>query len=197
MSEPSVFRFASVVVCVLLSGSSSTLPHPPVTGSTRFGAFPAAIRSPSGLPEIDSPSMNRAAVNAEATVVSSLITTFSGGLLPSTNNRTIAGLSALPFTTPPLETRYRIDSAAAAPRISNFPSSFVFVSDNFFGAFALASHSVTVALATGAPATLTCPLRWSATSAELDGMREANDNTATNVKRVQMGAVICTSIKVG
>ena len=43
MSEPSVSRFASVVVLELLSGSSSTLPHPPVTGSTRFGAFPAAI----------------------------------------------------------------------------------------------------------------------------------------------------------
>ena len=30
MSEPSVFKFASVVVWVLLSGSRSTLPHPPV-----------------------------------------------------------------------------------------------------------------------------------------------------------------------
>ena len=78
MSEPSVSKFAIVVVMELLSGSSSTLPHLPVTGSTRFGAFPAAIRSPSGLPEIASPLMNRAAVNAEATVVSSLMTTFSG-----------------------------------------------------------------------------------------------------------------------
>ena len=53
MSEPSVSKLASVVVIELLSGSRSTLPHPPVTGSTRFGTFPAAIRSPSGLPEID------------------------------------------------------------------------------------------------------------------------------------------------
>ena len=93
MSEPSVFRFASVVVWVLLSGSRSTLPHPPVAGSTRFGTFPAAIRSPSGLPEIDSPLMNRAAVNAEATVVSSFMTTLAGNLPPSTVNSTMAGLS--------------------------------------------------------------------------------------------------------
>ena len=62
ISEPSVSRFASVVVWVLLSGSTITLPHPPVVGSTRFGTLPAAMRSPSGLPEIASPSMNRAAV---------------------------------------------------------------------------------------------------------------------------------------
>ena len=58
MSEPSVSKLASVVVIELLSGLSSTLPQPPVTGSTRFGTFPAAILSPSGFPEIDSPLMN-------------------------------------------------------------------------------------------------------------------------------------------
>src|SRR5277367_6178901 len=67
MSEPSVFKFASVVVWVLFSGSKSTLPQPPVAGSTRLGAFPAAIRSPSGFPEFESPLMNCAPVNAEAT----------------------------------------------------------------------------------------------------------------------------------
>jgi hypothetical protein len=80
MSEPSVFKMASVVVWVLLSGSRSTFPHPPVAVSTRLGTFPAAIRSPSGLPEIASALMNRAAVNADATVVSSLMTTFAGGV---------------------------------------------------------------------------------------------------------------------
>jgi len=43
MSEPSVSNFANVVVIELLSGSRSTLPHSPVAGSTKFGAFPAAI----------------------------------------------------------------------------------------------------------------------------------------------------------
>src|SRR5215472_9944010 len=68
MREPSVFRFVSAVVHVLLPGSTMTLPHPPVSGSTRLGEFPAAIRSPSRFPEIASPLMNRAAVNVEATV---------------------------------------------------------------------------------------------------------------------------------
>jgi hypothetical protein len=35
-----------------------------VAESTRLGTFPAAIRNPSGSPEIDSPLMKRAAVNA-------------------------------------------------------------------------------------------------------------------------------------
>src|SRR5262245_29672311 len=74
-SDPRVFKLARVVVWVLLYGSTSTLPQPPVTGSTRLGTFPAAIRRPSGFPEIDPPLMNRAAVNVEATVVSSLTVT--------------------------------------------------------------------------------------------------------------------------
>ena len=83
-------KVAIVVVIELLSGSRSTLPHPPVTGSTRFGTFPAAIRSPSGLPEIASPLMNRAAVNAEATVVSSLTVTVVGDEVPSSAISTMA-----------------------------------------------------------------------------------------------------------
>jgi hypothetical protein len=39
---------------------------------------------------MDSPLMKRAAVNAEATVVSSLMTTFGGGTLLSTNNIAVA-----------------------------------------------------------------------------------------------------------
>src|SRR5271154_6275667 len=62
MSEPSVSRLAIVVVIELLSGSSNTLPHLPVAGSTRFGELPAAIRNPRGLPEVDSPLMNLASV---------------------------------------------------------------------------------------------------------------------------------------
>src|SRR5215472_8254482 len=55
MREPSVFRFASVVVQVLLPGSKITLPQPPVSRSTRLGVFPAAIRSPSRFPQMMSP----------------------------------------------------------------------------------------------------------------------------------------------
>ena len=86
MREPSVFKFASVVVWVLLIGSRITLPHPPVSRSTKFGTFPAAIRSPRGFPEIDSPSMNRAAVKAEATVVSSLTMTLLGYSPPTASS---------------------------------------------------------------------------------------------------------------
>jgi hypothetical protein len=113
ISEPSVSKVASVVVWKLLSGSTITLPHPPVAGSTRFGTFPAAIRSPSAFPEIESPLMNCAAVNAEATVVSSLITTLAGGVPPSTARRAIAGLfppALFAAGTPPAATRYRMMS---------------------------------------------------------------------------------------
>ena len=79
MSEPSVSRVASVVVWVLLMGSRSTLPHPPVAGSTRFGTFPAAILVRADYRRSTSPLMNRAVVKAEATVVSSLTTTLGGG----------------------------------------------------------------------------------------------------------------------
>jgi hypothetical protein len=99
MSEPSVSSVANVVVVELLSGSRSTLPHPPVAGSTKFGAFPAAIRSPSGFPKIASPLMKRAEVNVDATVVSSLITILAGGWLPKTVSNAMAVLSALPFLT--------------------------------------------------------------------------------------------------
>ena len=55
MSEPSVSKLAIVVVIELLSGSSSTLPQVPVTGSTRFGVFPAAMCRLSGFPEMVAP----------------------------------------------------------------------------------------------------------------------------------------------
>ena len=54
--------------------------------------------------------MNRAAVNAEATVVSSLITTLAGGLLPNTVSKAIVGLSPLPFltlATPPFSPQWQ------------------------------------------------------------------------------------------
>src|SRR5271165_4759933 len=108
ISEPSVSRLAIVMVIELLSGSISTLPHLPVAGSTRLGTFPAAILRPSGFPEIAVPLMNCALVNADATVVSSLIVTLAGGLLPSTSNSAIDELSPLAllaFATPPVATR--------------------------------------------------------------------------------------------
>ena len=77
-----------------------------VAESTRLGTFLAAIRNPSGLPEIDSPlMMKRAAVNAEATVVGSLMTTFGGGALFSTSNIAVAAFSLSHAAAPPLETR--------------------------------------------------------------------------------------------
>src|SRR5262249_10450315 len=94
-SEPSVFRFASVVVWVLLSGSRSTLPGPPVTGPTRLGVFPAAIRRPSGFPEIDPPLMNCATVNADATVVSSLTVADFGNFVPRPASSARASLGPL------------------------------------------------------------------------------------------------------
>ena len=130
MSEPSVSSVASVAVWVLLSGSRSTLPHLPVTGSTKLGTFPAAIRSPSGFPEIASPLMNRAAVKAEATVVSSLTVTFAGDEVPSSAISAMASLLfAAVFSVPPLATRYRTTSlpGVSAVRISNRPSAPVFV----------------------------------------------------------------------
>ena len=99
INEPSVLSRASVVFSVLLIGSSSTLPHVPVAGSTRFGALPAAMRRPSGLPRMAVPSMNRALVKTEATVVSSLTTTSSGGSVPSTD------ISARASLAPPLVVR--------------------------------------------------------------------------------------------
>src|SRR5262245_32722751 len=65
ISDARVFSLAKVVFWVMLMGSRITLPQPPVAGSTRLGALPAAIRKPSGLPEIDSPLMKRAATNAD------------------------------------------------------------------------------------------------------------------------------------
>jgi len=76
-----------------------------VAESTRLGTFLAAIRNPSGLPEIDSPLMKRAAVNAEATVVSSLMTTFGGSALFSTSNIAVVAFSLPDAAAPPLETR--------------------------------------------------------------------------------------------
>jgi hypothetical protein len=108
MSEPSVSKFASVVVQVLLPGSTITLPQPPVSRSTRLGVFPAAIFSPSGFPEMVSPLMNRAAVNVEATVVSSLTVTVFGNWAPNTAIKARASLgllSAAAFGMPPLATK--------------------------------------------------------------------------------------------
>src|SRR5262249_49428996 len=162
MSEPSVSNFANVVVIELLSGSRSTLPHSPVAGSTKFGAFPAAIRNPSGFHEIASPLMKRAEVDVDATVVSSLMTTLAGGVLPSTVSNAMAGLSPLPLLTvasPPLATRYRMTSA---PNVSWLPSSkrpslFVRVWASCLGSPALAPQSVTVEFASGPPPAWTWP----------------------------------------
>jgi hypothetical protein len=57
------------VFCVMLIGSKRTLA--PISGRrTDEIRNIASGDHPSGFPEIDSPLMNRAAVNAEATVVS-------------------------------------------------------------------------------------------------------------------------------
>jgi hypothetical protein len=81
---------ASVVVCELFKGSSSTLPHVPVAGSTRFGTLPAAIRSPTSLPLIAVPLRKRAFVKADTTVVSSLTTTVPESFSPSTERSAVS-----------------------------------------------------------------------------------------------------------
>jgi hypothetical protein len=118
--------------------------------------FPAAIRSPSGFPEIASFSMKRAEVNVDATVVSSLITILAGGLLPKTVSNAMAGLSPLPLLTvamPPLATTYRIASAPGVSSLARLkrPSLSVLVCASCLGALALALQSVTVELASGPP----------------------------------------------
>jgi hypothetical protein len=72
-----------------------TDPQLPLCGFTRFGTFIAAIRSPSGFPEMDSPRMNRAAVKAEATVVNSFTVADSGNFVPSTASSAMASLGPL------------------------------------------------------------------------------------------------------
>src|SRR5271154_1058192 len=157
MSEPRVFKFARVVVWVLLIGSRTTLPQVPVAGSTRFGTLPAAIRSPSGFPEIDPPLMNWAAVNAEATVVSSLTVTILGSEVPSSAISATASLALLfaaAFGVPPLAIRYRVASLPRPPGAFSVkrPLALVRVWASCAGAPALAAQRVTVALAIGAPA---------------------------------------------
>ena len=85
-----------------------TDPRPPVSRLTRFGTFPAAIRSPSASPLNAVPFRNCAPVHAEATVVSSLIVTRSGGLVPNVAIKVIAGFGPLPdasFDSPPAAMR--------------------------------------------------------------------------------------------
>jgi len=77
-------------------GSWITEPKPPVSRSTRLGMFPAAMRSPSASLLSASPCRSCAAVNAEATVVSSLIVTRRGGSVPSVAINVIAGFDPCP-----------------------------------------------------------------------------------------------------
>src|SRR5579871_4297452 len=101
----SVAKFAIVGVWLLLSGSCMALPHPPVSTSTKLGTLPAAMRRPSAWPLSAAPSRNCALVQTEATVVNSLMVTFSGALFPSTARRAMAGLlSLLPLGMPPVAT---------------------------------------------------------------------------------------------
>ena len=93
---PSVFSLANVVVCGPFSGSTMTGPRPPVSRSTRFGTFPAAIRNPNSSPLNAPPSRNCAPVQTEATVVSSLIVTRAGGTAPNVAISMVAGLDPLP-----------------------------------------------------------------------------------------------------
>jgi hypothetical protein len=145
-SEPSVLRFAIVVLCVMLIGSKQYFAPCPGRGSTRLGTLPAAIFNPPGLPEIDSPLMNRAPVNAEATVVSSLITTFAGGVWPGTDSRSPAELLLWAIV-------YRMASALTSSWlvISNRPSVPVVTWASCLGSPLLAARSVTVEFASGRP----------------------------------------------
>src|SRR5215831_2783873 len=153
-------------------------PQPPVERSTKLGTLPAAILRPSACPLIAAPLRNCACVHTEATVVISLITTLGGGVLPSTESSTIAGLSPLPLFTaasPPLATTYRITSV---PRVSwlpnsNRPSLLVLAWASCLGSPALAPQRVTVEFASGPPPAWTCPsIRTAAEAAPQEATAE-------------------------
>jgi hypothetical protein len=94
MSDARVLKVASVVLRLLLSGSMITLPQPPVCRFTKFGTFIAAIRRPSGFPEMAPSFINCAAVNAEATVVNSSTVTVPAGVEPSSvSSETLGALA--------------------------------------------------------------------------------------------------------
>jgi hypothetical protein len=175
--------------------STIVWPQLPVRRSTKFGTFIAAILSPSGLPEIDSPWINRAAVNAEATVVNSSIVTLLGGLLPITESSAMAGLLPLPLRaagSPPLATRYEIASGllGLSKLNVNRPSSPVWACPNCRGASVLADHRVTVDLANGACPTST----WPSICAANAGMLH-NTLSATNTPAKEKKLASCQSSK--
>ena len=115
---------------------------------------------------IADPSMNWLWVQTDAMVVSSLIVTLDGGLLPSTVSSAIAAfspLSLLAFGSPPTARMYRLVSLWAPVLLTRKrPSPSVLVCASCLGAPALASHKVTVDWATGAPAPSTCPVMLAA-----------------------------------
>jgi hypothetical protein len=142
-------------------------PQPPVCRSTKLGTLPAAIFSCSGWPLMASPSMNWLCVHTEAMVVISLIVTLAGALAPSTVSSEIAGLSPPPLPAagvPPRATRYSEPSASGAPGAATAkrPSAPLRACASGRGVPLPACHSVTDALAMGAPPPSTWPSRLAA-----------------------------------
>src|SRR5215470_15424215 len=114
--------------------------------------------------------MNWLCVHTVATVVISLIVTFTGACAPTEAIRAMAGLSplvALAVGRPPLATRYNVESPPGGREAvrEKRPSAPVRAWPSCFGAPAFADHKVTVEPAIGAPAPRTRPLMVSAASA--------------------------------
>ena len=102
------------------------------------------------------PLRNCALVHTDATVVISLMTALAGGVLPSTDNHAIAGLSPpllLTAAAPPWAVRYRITSGPMFSWLLSWklPSVPVLVWASCLGSLLLPAHRVTVALASGPP----------------------------------------------
>src|SRR5262249_10698639 len=129
--------------------------------------------------------MNWLWVHTVAIVVLSLIVTLAGGCAPTDAISAMAGLSPLDgFAAglPPFAARYRIDPLGAeGALIENRPSAPVRAWPNCFGLPALASSSVTVELATGAPPPSTWPAMFAGAAVVRDTALARIRITATHI----------------
>ena len=118
-------------------------PQPPVCRSTRLGTFPAAILRPRGWPFSAVPFRNCALVQTDATVVNSLITTFAGGVLPSTDSHVTPGCPCRPRP-PRSGTGSHRRHCSPGCRVGTAVTTCPAPSASCLGSPLLAAHSVTV-----------------------------------------------------
>ena len=171
MSEPSVSRFASVVVCVLLSGSRSTLPHPPVDriDEVRYipGGDPQSERIPGDRLAFDEAGGGESRRDGREFVDHDLGRRVFPEHRQEVQRLVVAtGLVNSGFAA--VATRYKEESLPTdrSMEIAKWPSAPVFTCPRCVGAFALAAQRVTVDCATGPPPAWTCPSMLTAAAAE-------------------------------